>query len=263
MITFVKNPYKNEFMEMIRESNHKIVLCAPFIKQTIVDEILKNKKESTEVTIITNSSLPNFVRESSDIEAIEKLLDNGIDVYNYQSLHAKIYTFDDNKVFITSANLTYNGLNKNYEYGVLISNEKEIERIFDDIDNMYLSDLCGEFKKEEINYIKKTVANIKKNSRVVSDNNGESLIIVESLNPIIKNITSVWQKDILSIIECFQNEVFELHDLYKFIPELSKDHPNNNHIDAKIRQTLQQLRDKGLVKFVEPGVYKKLFVSEM
>jgi hypothetical protein len=35
-------------------------------------------------------------------------------------------------------------------------------------------------------------------------------------------------------------------------------HPENHHLDEKIRQQLQELRDLGILKFVEPGFYRLL-----
>jgi hypothetical protein len=33
-----------------------------------------------------------------------------------------------------------------------------------------------------------------------------------------------------------------------------------HHVEAKIRQTLQHLRDLGLIKFISAGVYEKLWI---
>ena len=46
--------------------------------------------------------------------------------------------------------------------------------------------------------------------------------------------------------------------MYAFENELKLKHPENNFIKDKIRQQLQYLRDKGFVKFLERGKYKKL-----
>jgi type II restriction enzyme len=35
-------------------------------------------------------------------------------------------------------------------------------------------------------------------------------------------------------------------------------YPNNNFIKDKIRQQLQQLRDKGIIEFIGNGKYKKM-----
>ena len=49
----------------------------------------------------------------------------------------------------------------------------------------------------------------------------------------------------------FNNRAFSLSDIYKYVPEFKKVYPENNHIEDKIRQILQKLRDKGLVRFIE------------
>ena len=72
-----------------------------------------------------------------------------------------------------------------------------------------------------------------------------------------------WKLELLSIIDSIPETIFSVNDLYEFIPELEKKHSNNHHIDAKIRETLQQLRDEGYVKFLDTegfkGLYQKMF----
>lgn len=50
-----------------------------------------------------------------------------------------------------------------------------------------------------------------------------------------------------------------LNDVYAYRDIIATKHPNNHNVNDKIRQILQYLRDMGLVKFVSPGHYKKLF----
>ena len=45
------------------------------------------------------------------------------------------------------------------------------------------------------------------------------------------------------------HDVFSLDDLYSFEEELRLKHPGNRNIEAKIRQQLQFLRDKGFISF--------------
>ena len=68
--------------------------------------------------------------------------------------------------------------------------------------------------------------------------------------------TRGWTLDILKCIELLRAQTFSLKQLYQFEIILSKKHPKNNHIKDKIRQQLQTLRDKGIVEFVNPGVYR-------
>jgi type II restriction enzyme len=54
------------------------------------------------------------------------------------------------------------------------------------------------------------------------------------------------------------NDTFNLEQVYCFENALSKKHPDNRFIKAKIRQQLQLLRDRGYIEFLERGVYRKL-----
>ncbi|WP_284680694.1 DpnI domain-containing protein [Aceticella autotrophica] len=67
-----------------------------------------------------------------------------------------------------------------------------------------------------------------------------------------------WIIDILNVIARIKKEVFNLKDVYTYVPYLKSLHPNNNNIEAKIRQQLQILRDNGIIEFLGRGVYKKI-----
>lgn len=55
------------------------------------------------------------------------------------------------------------------------------------------------------------------------------------------------------------DDLFSLNDIYSFENFLKSKHPNNNNIRDKIRQQLQFLRDKGMVKFIDnQGHYMRI-----
>ena len=64
-----------------------------------------------------------------------------------------------------------------------------------------------------------------------------------------------WLMDVLLCIRRIGKGEFTLSDVYKFENELSLMHPNNRNIRAKIRQQLQLLRDKGIIRFLGRGRY--------
>ena len=64
-----------------------------------------------------------------------------------------------------------------------------------------------------------------------------------------------WTVDILRVLHSLDKKEFALSEVYEHEEELAKDHPVNKHIKAKIRQQLQILRDKGILKFKERGNY--------
>jgi type II restriction enzyme len=63
----------------------------------------------------------------------------------------------------------------------------------------------------------------------------------------------------LDVLFCVNQlpEVFQLSQVYQFEPLLASKHPDNNYVQAKIRQQLQYLRDKGLIEFMGRGVYRR------
>lgn len=67
-----------------------------------------------------------------------------------------------------------------------------------------------------------------------------------------------WLLDVLKCVERIPTKEFTLTDVYAFISELEKKHPGNYHINDKIRQQLQVLRDKGYIVFVGRGKYRKI-----
>jgi type II restriction enzyme len=64
-----------------------------------------------------------------------------------------------------------------------------------------------------------------------------------------------WLLHIMRSIEKIGKQDFFLDDVYAFEKELSKLHPENNHVKDKIRQQLQILRDKGYLTFSARGRY--------
>ncbi|WKZ32902.1 MAG: DpnI domain-containing protein [Thermodesulfobacteriota bacterium] len=64
-----------------------------------------------------------------------------------------------------------------------------------------------------------------------------------------------WTSDVLKVVRDLGEREFSLEQVYSREDELSRLHPHNSHIRAKIRQQLQLLRDKGVVKFLGNGRY--------
>jgi type II restriction enzyme len=65
-----------------------------------------------------------------------------------------------------------------------------------------------------------------------------------------------WTLDVLNVVRSLGKQEFVLSEVYAHSNALGKLHPQNRHIDEKIRQQLQVLRDIGLVKFLAPGSYR-------
>ncbi len=66
-----------------------------------------------------------------------------------------------------------------------------------------------------------------------------------------------WVADVLRIVETLPLN-FDLADVYRYKSNLEKLYPTNHHVEAKIRQQLQILREIGKVEFVDRGKYRRL-----
>ncbi|MCD6173056.1 MAG: restriction endonuclease [Sulfurimonas sp.] len=65
-----------------------------------------------------------------------------------------------------------------------------------------------------------------------------------------------WLLDIIKCIDKINKNNFRLSEIYQFGDYLKLKHPENNNIQAKIRQQLQVLRDKDFLEFQNRGKYK-------
>lgn len=110
-------------------------------------------------------------------------------------------------------------------------------------------DISGIPNSGKIFYVKDR--KIMSKTKVLDDWN-KTLFLKESKNIQAKG----WLLDIMQCIEKLDENSFSLNDLYNFETYLKIKHPENNNIQAKIRQQLQILRDRGFLKFTNRGNYK-------
>ena len=64
--------------------------------------------------------------------------------------------------------------------------------------------------------------------------------------------------DVLLCVEKINKSEFSLDDVYAFESVLQAKHPENHNVRAKVRQQLQFLRDRGVVRFLGRGRYRKV-----
>src|ERR1043165_2908364 len=102
----ITTPWKDSFLELIRQSRRSIKITSPFVKNDICKELISAKKSTTRIELITSFKLMSIYSGSLDIPAIESIINNNGIVKNFSKLHSEIYLFDDSKAIITSGNLT-------------------------------------------------------------------------------------------------------------------------------------------------------------
>jgi len=65
-----------------------------------------------------------------------------------------------------------------------------------------------------------------------------------------------WTLDVLRVVESLGKTEFTLPEVYAHEARLQRLHPDNRHVQDKIRQQLQRLRDLGFLDFTGPGRYR-------
>jgi hypothetical protein len=104
---------------LIKKSNRIRIIC-PFISKNRAEWLVKFCSDERKIEVITEITKRGIVTGVQLPSTLKVLVDGGVNVsFIGGNLHSKIFWFDDEKIMITSANLTSNGLENNFEVGVL------------------------------------------------------------------------------------------------------------------------------------------------
>lgn len=262
MVEIINEPISDRFYSLVSSSKATMRLCAPYVKESIVNSIYDNKKGNVKVDFISNFSIPNFYKRSSDIEAFKTVIEYQDKIYNCQTLHAKIYIFDDKYSIITSSNLTPSGFKKNLEYGVFISDTSLVNKTVTDFKAICNNESTGRINAKKIIDVENILRNLPKYKDIDLENSNNNTeidsILAVDIN-LLKGNLSKWKKTTFEVIELITKYEFSLMDVYNYEHIFSKAYPNNKTIKDSIRRNLQELRDLGLIKFLGNGKYKKLW----
>jgi len=115
---------KNIFIGAVKQSKKRFWCVAPFVTDGGLSLIIDNMKPRIDYRLITCLDTKDMFYGSLDLDIIMKFIQNKGKVrFHDEFLHAKLWISDDD-VFIGSANLTANALEKNNELMIMIHNEQ-------------------------------------------------------------------------------------------------------------------------------------------
>jgi len=103
------NETKNAIQEELKKTENKIVILSAYVSNTI-NWIESNLNSHLKKTLIIRGRLSDFQHGASRLEDIEVAIKNGWEIGFLDSLHAKIFIFDDKSIILGSSNMTKNGL---------------------------------------------------------------------------------------------------------------------------------------------------------
>ena len=113
--------------DALNTANPTLRIVCPFIKKRTAERLLKTGRPKL-FQVITRFNLCDFASGVSDTSALRVLLDSGAQVRGVINLHAKLYLFNENRVIVTSANLTEAALFRNHEFGFVAEDAAIVER---------------------------------------------------------------------------------------------------------------------------------------
>ena len=71
-----------------------------------------------------------------------------------------------------------------------------------------------------------------------------------------------WNLDVMELTEKIKDNPLTLEQVYALEEELKLLHPENRTVKPKIRQTLQHLRNLGLINFEGEGIYSRAIIRQ-
>lgn len=138
-VTSLASPWVNSFCGLIRSAQSRLVLCSPYIARGPCDRIISilatERRPGLAVHVMTDLSRDNMLSGVTDVSSLVNLCESipNLDIRFFPNLHAKVYIADESRAIVSSGNLTENGLNHNFEYGVSVEDTGLVKRISTDI----------------------------------------------------------------------------------------------------------------------------------
>lgn len=136
--TLITSPWIKKFELFAGSINQTAFLVSPFVSSEPLQRlcsVIKGRGLLPQVEILTSLTVDNLLQGITDAAAISSFCRQitNTTVRNLPHLHAKVYVADNKLAIITSANLTEAGLNRNFEYGIEITDTDLVIKIIEDI----------------------------------------------------------------------------------------------------------------------------------
>ena len=256
----VTTPTFEWLAENARHCRHRMLIASPFVNSGVI-QVMNLSPASVTRNLITRTDLRDFATGASSLEALCTLAKNGVDVSSLGGLHAKMYIFDDTCALVTSANATNSGLRHNLECGLATRDGRIVAQLSRTLLRGFDSEVPRLMSVPVLERLKLALASIKasmpQHTQVpVPDAEPEFSVTDDAaLLAGFRGWTNLTLRGVLAL----PLGNFRLEDLVKVCEPLATlEYPKNRHVQAKIRQQLQILRDHGIVEFVNnQGVYRR------
>ena len=245
----------------------RMLVGSPYVNNAMV-ELTRLLPTGVSRTLVTRTDVRDFAVGSSNLDTLCALAKDGMTIRSLNNLHAKIYIFDSRVALVTSANATNAGMWRNLECGLSTDDRRIVKQLsksllsrFDEEGRqripkmMKLRDL--ERFYPQIEAIK---VSIPEKPEKISQDSGLQVGATFSIgdrNAFLSQFGG-WRRLAVEGVLDMQTEYFTLQEFNILcVPRGKKRFPKNTKVEEKLRQQLQDLRDRGYVEFVRRGYYRR------
>ncbi|MCI6242358.1 MAG: phospholipase D family protein [Agathobacter sp.] len=132
------NDHYEKILDLFDGTKREIKIISPFISIAMAKKLCDVvSNDNIDCKFITRFYLEDMFAKANSMDAIEMMMDAGIEIYALKGLHTKLYLFDDDYGILGSANFTAGGFKSNIELSLLISRDDgilgELKAYFDDL----------------------------------------------------------------------------------------------------------------------------------
>ena len=269
------SPWVKTFEEFARSIRCRAIVVAPFITEQPLECLASqvNHSKLPKITILTNLAADSLLQGSINGKAVADFCKEvpTTTVRHLPGLHAKAYVADEHTAIITSGNLTYNSLHRNYEYGVKISNRVMVREIASDLQAYGI--LGAQVSLQELEHIAEISELLREKHRKAIDSARTNLrrefeTELDSTRDTLRKLrgntgestTSILSRTLLYVLKRGPLTTPEIHPLIQDIhPDLCDESIdrviNGVHFGKKwkhhVRNAQQSLKSNGLIELVE------------
>jgi hypothetical protein len=233
-----------------------VQIATPSLSRANVTDILGAMRRDVKLEVATGFGIKEFYHGKTDLDAVESLIKGKGQIIGVPGLEAMFAVFDNERAFLSSGYLVSEGPGANKTYNVLIDNPHVSKQISTDFDQLVRSEPAHMFSIGLIQDYREIIRQLRNNEK-----GG-----VREATPFSKTPTELldsldlkgWTLDVMEVVLRIKSQTFKLSEVYDHVEKLQVLHPMNNHIEAKIRQQLQVLRDLNMLEFLDQrGTYRK------
>lgn len=179
-IELITKNHGEEIKEILSSTKNIVKIISPFMARMTCDELAKIiLSNNLKCKIITRFYREDFIQKVSSLDGLSLLLEAGAEIMALVDLHTKLYIFDKTFSIITSANYTHNGFYTNFELGIKLEDEIEIQLKCEEYFNTIWSQI-EEFNLKNSNKAIVTKELIEKEKELV--NKGSSTRTTSTIN---------------------------------------------------------------------------------